>query len=97
VLFHAAREAVRNAARHGRGDHADGALKLSVGLVWRNGLEVTVEDNGVGFDTSQYASTGHGTAIHSTLMAVIGGAWVTESSPGKGTRVTLTLPEGAWQ
>jgi nitrate/nitrite-specific signal transduction histidine kinase len=68
-------------------------LHLALSVAWRNGLEVTVEDDGVGPPASPQADIGHGVAIHSTLMAVIGGAWATEGSPGKGTRVILSLPQ----
>ncbi len=93
VVFHAACEAVRNAARHGRREDEDRPLDLTLRIAWRGGLEIGIEDNGVGFDTAREAESGQGTAIHSTLMAVIGGAWSTESTPGKGTRVALSLPE----
>jgi sensor histidine kinase regulating citrate/malate metabolism len=36
--------------------------------------------------------SGGGLALHSTLMAVVGGALSTESNPGDYTRVSLTLP-----
>jgi hypothetical protein len=35
----------------------------------------------------------HGLALHSTLMAVIGGSLVVESVQGEFTRVELRLPE----
>lgn len=93
VLFHAACEAVRNAARHGRGADDQRPLALTVRVAWRGGLEMAIADNGVGFDTTRDGGRGQGTAIHSTLMAVIGGTWSTESAPGKGTRVALSLPQ----
>lgn len=39
---------------------------------------------------------GHGLALHSTMMAVIGGFLKVESAPGQHTRVILELPETAW-
>jgi two-component sensor histidine kinase len=93
VLFHATREAVRNAARHGRGGVANRPLHMAIAVAWRGGLEITVEDDGVGPPVGSQTDAGHGVAIHSTLMAVIGGAWATEGSPGKGTRVILALPQ----
>ena len=95
VLFGAAREAIRNAARHGRGDKPKRPLRLRVAMSWGDGLEIVTEDDGVGFDPTQAAGPGHGVALHSTMMAVIGGSWVTEAVPGKSTRVTLSLPETA--
>ncbi len=98
VLFYAAREAIRNASRHGRGDDTARLLRLKVTVALRDGLEMIIEDDGVGFSAVQRDSaTGQGMALHSTMMAVIGGGWVTDSLPGSFTRVTLSLPENGWQ
>jgi len=98
VLFYAAREAIRNAARHGRDRETPQPLNLHVRAVWRNGLEIAIEDDGVGLDAAQKSgeSSGHGLALHSTMMAVVGGTLAVESMPGAYTRVILTLPEGMW-
>jgi hypothetical protein len=63
VLFYAAREAMRNAARHGRRDEMGAPLKLLITAAWSeardtapapgsHGLSLTVEDNGIGLDTA---------------------------------------------
>jgi signal transduction histidine kinase len=91
VLFYAAREAVRNAARHGRGEDEDQALALRVAARYDGaGLLLQVEDNGVGLDSSD--NGGSGLALHSTMLAVVGGALTLESAPDLYTRVSLTLP-----
>ena len=98
-LFYATREAIRNAARHGRTDAAS-PLHLKIAIAWRDGLEIVVEDNGVGLasaDSSNDGSdlhpgSGQGLALHSTMMAVVGGTLAVESAPGAYTRATLTLP-----
>jgi anti-sigma regulatory factor (Ser/Thr protein kinase) len=99
VLYYAARETIRNAARHGRIEPSR-SLHLNVSVVWRNGLEMIIEDNGVGLGASlspnggsgPQPGTGQGLALHSTMMAVIGGTLAVDSTPGMYTRVTLTLP-----
>lgn len=93
VLFYAAREGVRNAARHGRVD-ASSPLQLKICVSWRDGLELVIEDNGVGLTTgsSERGGSGQGLALHSTMMAVVGGTLAVESIPGAYTRVTLSLP-----
>jgi signal transduction histidine kinase len=98
VLFYAAREAIRNAARHGRDRETPQPLNLHVRAVWRDGLEITIEDDGVGLDVTKKPeeSSGQGLALHSTMMAVVGGTLAVESMPGAYTRVILTLPEGMW-
>jgi signal transduction histidine kinase len=66
-------------------------------MVWQDGLVVSVEDSGVGLTAvSPNNGSGHGLAIHSTTMAVIGGTLTTDSVPGQYTRVSLTLPQGNW-
>ena len=92
VVFYAAREAVRNAARHGRGDQPGRPLHLRVRLAAEPGLRLSVEDDGVGGAYGDVRG-GRGMALHSTMMAVVGGEWLTESDPGEGTRVTLVVGE----
>ena len=94
VLFYAAREAVRNAARHGRDSAAARPLHLQVAVSWREGLQILVEDDGVGLGMRRPSdgTGGQGLALHSTMMAVVGGSLAMESVPGTYTRVLLTLP-----
>jgi signal transduction histidine kinase len=98
VLFYAAREAMRNAARYGRGGSAARPLHLRLELAWRDGLEITIEDDGVGLGVAgdSKAGSGQGLALHSTMMAVVGGTLAVESLPDAYTRVSLTLPQGTW-
>jgi len=93
VLFYAAREALRNAARYGRRADADSPLKLHITVVWREGLQIMIEDNGVGLEAtrSSHRGSGQGLALHSTLLAVVGGTLTVESTLGAYTRVTLRL------
>ncbi|HEY3378995.1 MAG TPA: ATP-binding protein [Armatimonadota bacterium] len=93
VLYGAAREAIRNAAKHAAGHDSAPAVQLRIAASCQDEVRLLIEDDGIGCDTPSASpmSTGHGVALHSTLMAVIGGAWETESQPGGYTRVTLTL------
>lgn len=101
VLFYAAREAVRNAARHGRGE-GEHPFHLQISMHWDGGLEVVVCDNGVGLDREASTgenqaegddqNSGQGLALHSTMMAVVGGTLAVDSAAGKFTRVSLSLP-----
>ena len=93
VLFYAAREAMRNAARHGRGTEPDRPLHLRVTLTCTAGLELQIADNGVGAnETSANPGTGHGLALHSTLLAIVGGLLEVESAANLYTHVTIRLP-----
>jgi len=96
VVLYAAREAVRNAARHGRGDDPERPLMLTIELSDGEALALTVTDDGVGCGDVQAADAGHGIALHSTMMAVIGGAWEIDCAAGEYTRVRLSLPGGGW-
>lgn len=95
VLFYAAREAMRNAARHGRADISR-PLHLKIAMTAQNGLEIMIEDNGVGVEAASSGNgSGQGLALHSTMMAVIGGTLAVESLAGVYTKVILTLPPEA--
>lgn len=96
VVFYAAREAVRNAAKYGRGEgqHAMGErpFHLTISITAQNGLRLQIEDTGVGMVADAYSQgSGQGLALHTTMMAVIGGELTTESVPGQHTRVTLLV------
>ena len=91
TLFFAAREAVRNAARHGRGKDATRRLNLeiraSVGEMWN----LLLIDDGAGRQsTGEAGGSGGGLALHAALLAVAGGQLSLDS--GDGTRVELRLP-----
>jgi signal transduction histidine kinase len=98
ALFYAAREAARNAARHGRGGEAPRHLALRIAAGCRpvpGGpplIEVSVEDDGVGFAPARPAAPGGaGLALHGTILAILGGALSVESVAGR-TRVTASVP-----
>lgn len=95
VLFYAVREAIRNAARHGRNPASPHPFRLDIHLCAEHGVAITVEDNGIGLAESNKAgqANGRGLALHSTMMAVVGGALTTESVAGEFTRVRVFLPE----
>jgi signal transduction histidine kinase len=88
VAFGAAREAVRNAARHARGGDDARPLHLAISAVAECGIRLVIADNGVGGELP--VQPGHGTFLHSTMLAVVGGAWCRVGDAG--TRVTLDFP-----
>jgi len=79
---HIVREAIANAARH-----ADPAT-IQVRLTGGRRPEVTVQDDGRGFDPSA-ASTGYGLTTMRARAAEIGATLEVRSQPTTGTRVTL--------
>jgi signal transduction histidine kinase len=98
VLFGAAREAIRNVARHAH--PADRARPVHLGItvaVTADDLTLGVEDDGVGLAAHTGArvatgGAGQGLMLHGTLLTVLGGSLVVEGAAGHGTRVTLRLP-----
>lgn len=88
ILYGAVREAVRNAAVHGRGDNPKRALSLWVDVVIEDMLKITIRDNGIGLANDRRGSSG-GLVLHGTLMALIGGSLSTEAAEQGGTSVHI--------
>ena len=79
------REAVSNSLRHGQARH----ITLLAG---RNdeAIALSVQDDGIGFTPD--GNRGHGLGNMQARAGALGGSLQVESTPGKGTRVILTLP-----
>jgi signal transduction histidine kinase len=99
VLFHAAREAVRNAAKYGHAAQSNekSALELCISGDAENEFCITISDNGVGLNRDENlensaSGSGQGLALHSTMMAVIGGKLAVENQTPRGVRAVLSLP-----
>jgi len=91
VLYHACREAIRNAARHARTATRD--LNLTITIRQSKQLVIAIADNGVGIQVAKSGGTGgHGLLLHSTMLAIIGGTLTVDSTPDAGTTVTLAAP-----
>jgi signal transduction histidine kinase len=87
-LVAAAREALRNAARH-----AAGAAIVMFAEVQRGAVAVYIRDEGPGFDPATIAPERRG--VRDAIvgrMAAVGGSATVESECGEGTEVTLRLP-----
>src|SRR5690606_24051767 len=80
VLFYAAREAIRNAARYGRGSEADRPLHLRIAASAAPDLRLLIEDNGVGIQPASKEQGGsqQGVALHRALLAIVGGTLAVE-------------------
>lgn len=87
-LIDAAREALRNAARHGSG----AAIRV-LAVASDQATEIYVRDNGPGFvlDAVPAERLGIRDAIVGR-MAAIGGSAVIDTAPGAGTEIVLRLP-----
>jgi two-component system, NarL family, nitrate/nitrite sensor histidine kinase NarX len=87
-------EALNNVRKHAQVDRARVRVERKEG--W---LHVSVQDDGLGFDPATVAS---GNGLHFGLQGMreraetLGGTLVIDTAPGRGTRVTVTVPlEGA--
>jgi signal transduction histidine kinase len=83
------REGIANAAKHGGG--RDVAVRV---LASDRSVEVSVEDHGRGFESSQHEpAAGHlGLDMLRRRVADVHGTLDVRSAPGKGTRVVARLP-----
>lgn len=88
LIYQVAREALNNAARHSR------ASKIALRLFRDEGLiRLVVEDDGVGFDSSQVDRDAHfGLQLIAERVEAGRGRVVIDSQLGAGTRVMATLP-----
>lgn len=93
VLYRVACEAVNNAARHG------GAKEIRVEIrAEEEGFVLRVKDDGSGFEERRVLSAGgKGLRSMKKVAALLGASLRLESSEGRGTEITLTLPVSAMQ
>ena len=87
-LFRIAQEGLRNVARHAGARRAEVSLRRLDG-----GLELTVKDDGAGFDPGQHrAEMSLGHASMRQRVALLGGKIDIESSSGHGTTILAWVP-----
>jgi two-component system sensor histidine kinase DevS len=86
-VFHIAREALSNVARHSHATRASVVLRRDLGSV-----RLEINDNGVGFEPGQErAPTHQGLTNMAGRAARHGGQLSIESAAGAGTRIIVTL------
>lgn len=81
-------EALSNVVKHAAATRCRVTLRTSDG----DRITLIVEDDGRGFASTPSASTGLGLVGMRERAAALGGAFEIQSAPGKGTRLTITLP-----
>lgn len=87
-LLAVTREALSNIARHARATRAHVRLAATDA-----GLILEIRDDGVGFDIGTRVSEGHrGLANIAARVRAARGTLTTESAPGEGTRIIVTIP-----
>lgn len=93
LLYRSVRELLINAAKHAQ------AKVVRINLCWSNDkIEITVEDDGTGFDPARLDRTqanhprGFGLFSIRERLTHFGGSLDIQSGGGKGTRITLLVP-----
>ncbi len=88
LIYHIAREAAMNALKH-----------AGAGNVWialqpvDDGVELTVRDDGIGFDAQAPGPEDHfGLAMMRERATVAGGVFAIDSAAGEGTTITVRFP-----
>ena len=86
-LYRIAQEALTNVARHAQAQHV--AVKLIMTPAY---VQLTIEDDGVGFDPMRAPSDRHGLIGMQERSRLLGGTLEVGSDPDGGTRVQVIVP-----
>lgn len=89
ILFRMVQEGLQNCIKH------SGASRINMLFSYQTeGLEVTIQDDGRGFDLQEslQQKSGLGLQNMATRAALVGGAYHIESAPNKGTVITIKIP-----
>jgi len=90
TVYRLVQEALSNAGQHA------GARHVWIGLQpLGNQAEVSVQDDGAGFDPAARAQRSHGLVGMQFRVEGDGGTLDIDSGPGRGTRVRALLPQAA--
>lgn len=88
VLYRVIQESVNNTIKHAQANHLDISLIKDI-----DGIAVTIEDNGKGFDTTDTSKfDGIGLKNIKTRIDYLKGEVEWNSTPGKGTMVAIHIP-----
>ena len=88
VLYRVVQEAVNNVLKHA------GASMLDISLIGdEEGIAVTIEDNGKGFDPAElFSKTGIGMGNIKSRVEYLKGSLEIDAAPGKGTLLAIHIP-----
>jgi len=88
LIYQISREGAMNALKHAEASEIKIVLEEK-----EDGVELTIADDGRGFDTSAPPPEGHfGSVMMRERALVAGGTYSIHSQPGEGTRITATFP-----
>jgi signal transduction histidine kinase len=86
-LFRIVQEALQNAIKYSQGRHV--SVHLHGGV---SGLQLTIADDGVGFDVDLTWRKGLGLISMRERLEAVGGTIKIHSRPGEGTRLEIVVP-----
>jgi PAS domain S-box-containing protein len=89
-LIRVIQEAVSNCIKHGHAQEARVSLKML-----KQGVRLSIRDNGCGFNLNRAKETGHGLRNMTTRAQKIGGRFTILSKVNEGTSIVLDLPNEA--
>jgi PAS domain S-box-containing protein len=92
ALFRVIQEALNNIARHAHANTADVSVQFK-----KDGIKVSIKDDGIGFDFQEAISSKEGLRGLGLLgmrerVELMNGSLVIKSSPGHGTEITIEVP-----
>lgn len=88
TIYRLIQEALTNVAKHAKASAVDVTLSTSQGWV-----SVSIQDNGIGFNTSAVAPDTHGLAGMRFRVQSGNGELAIRSHPGEGTQIIARMPE----
>jgi signal transduction histidine kinase len=89
AAYRIAELALGNVARHSKARNCSVTFDYS----WEAGqLQLVIEDDGQGFETSGFMPVGLGVVTMNDYADALGGALAVTSAPGRGTKVHVTIP-----
>lgn len=89
MIFRAVQELLSNASRHSEGD------KVNVHIdTQEDTVEVSVEDDGKGFNVEQALEGSMGIKVIKDRVEILGGEMIIDTAVGQGTRIHFEVPAG---
>ncbi|MGE5338308.1 MAG: CHASE3 domain-containing protein [Gemmatimonadota bacterium] len=88
TVYRLVQEAFTNIAKYARAQHVDVSMGTKDGIV-----SIAVVDDGAGFDPAVQKQSAHGLLGMRYRVEADGGTLTIESAPGRGTRISASLPE----
>jgi len=89
MIFRAIQELLSNAQRHSEAKN----IKVHIDTDEER-VEVTVEDNGKGFNVSQALEDSMGIKVIKDRVEILGGEVILDSAIGQGSRISFVIPAG---